>query len=174
MNFDFNIFIYKLVTINLFFSLFLILGSLFFLHLKPQTSNLKPHTSHLTPHTYSLYPLVLFFSFGNAQNSVAREWNKMPLTAIRNDLARPIVNARNLFHTSLLMYDAWAIFEPTAESVFLGKDFGNFDCPFDGIDTPSNINEASREVMSYAVFRLLNHRFQNSFNSTFCCQSLKA
>ena len=40
--------------------------------------------------------------------SVARQWDEELLEAIRNDLARPTVHARNLFHVSVAMWDAWA------------------------------------------------------------------
>ena len=52
--------------------------------------------------------LMVLSSIGmevNAQ-SVAREWNEVLLEAIRDDYARPTVHARNLFHTSVVMYDA--------------------------------------------------------------------
>ena len=60
----------------------------------------------------------------DAQNSVARQWNDELLEAIRNDFARPTIHARNLFHSSILMYDAWALFNDNAETLFLGKTFG--------------------------------------------------
>ncbi len=115
--------------------------------------------------TYAL--LIFSVVICNAQNSVAREWNEMTLIAIRNDLARPTVHARNLFHTSVVMYDAWALFDENAETVFLGKDFGGFNCVFTGIATPSSLDAAREEIMSYAMLRLLNHRFQNSPNGAF-------
>ena len=43
--------------------------------------------------------------------SVARLWNEVLLDAIRNDFARPTVHARNIFHISAAMYDAWAVFD---------------------------------------------------------------
>ena len=73
-----------------------------------------------------LFFLLLFLfniSSLESQNSVARNWNEELLEAIRNDYARPTVHARNLFHSSILMYDAWAIFDEDAETIFLGKDF---------------------------------------------------
>ena len=45
---------------------------------------------------------------------VARQWNDLLLEAIRNDYARPTVHARNLFHVSAAMYDAWAVYSETA------------------------------------------------------------
>lgn len=108
--------------------------------------------------------IVLFFSlsFSQAQHSVARDWNDMTLTAIRADFARPTVHARNLFHSSVLMYDAWALFDSQAKTVFLGKTFGGYNCSFNGIATPADIDAARHEVISFAMYRLLKHRFQNS------------
>ena len=65
------------------------------------------------------------------QHSVAREWNEVLLHAIRNDLARPTVHARNLFHTSIAMYDAWAVYDDIADTYLLGKTIEGFNCPFD-------------------------------------------
>ena len=101
---------------------------------------------------------ILPFSFV-AQNSVARDWNEVLLEAIRSDFARPTVHARNLFHSSVLMYDAWSIFDDQAETVFLGKTFGGYNCPFNGIATPTDVEAATHEILSYAVYRLLSHRF---------------
>ena len=107
----------------------------------------------------------------SAQHSVARDWNEELLDAIRMDFARPTVHARNLFHSSLIMYDSWALFDEQAETVFLGKMFGNYTATFNGISNPSNIDAATDEVMSYAMFRLLNHRFVNSPGVTESMQS---
>ena len=116
-----------------------------------------------------LFFLLLFLfniSSLESQNSVARNWNEELLEAIRNDYARPTVHARNLFHSSILMYDAWAIFDEDAETIFLGKNFGGYTTIFNGISTPVNPNEAIHEIISYAMYRFLNHRFTNSPNAT--------
>ncbi|SNR48772.1 T9SS type A sorting domain-containing protein [Dokdonia pacifica] len=112
---------------------------------------------------------VLFLCLGtisiHSQESIAREWNEELLEAVRNDFARPTVHARNLFHSSVLMYDAWAIFDETSVPLFLGKSFGGFQVPYEEITIPTDEAEleATRdEVISYAVFRLLMHRFANS------------
>ncbi|MEM5564767.1 T9SS type A sorting domain-containing protein [Psychroserpens sp. AS72] len=110
--------------------------------------------------------LFYFTTLSQAQPSVAREWNEMTLTAIRADFARPTVHARNLFHTSVLMYDAWALFDSQAKTVFLGKTFGDYNCVFNGIATPANIDTARHEIISFAMYRLLNHRFSNSPGGT--------
>ena len=67
--------------------------------------------------------IILFFALQplQAQNSVAREWNEALLEAIRDDFARPTVHARNLFHTSIVMYDAWAAYDDLATTVLLGQ-----------------------------------------------------
>jgi len=110
--------------------------------------------------------LILFclFSFSQvqAQESVARLWNEVMLEAIRNDYARPTVHARNLWHSSVLMYDAWAVFDTNAEPYFLGQTVGNFTCNFAGVPEPSNIDDARIEAMSYAMFRLIEHRFEDA------------
>ena len=113
--------------------------------------------------TFLLFISFTLFSFNlNAQFSVARDWNEALLDAIRLDLARPTVHARNLFHSSIIMYDAWAIFDNESETVFLGKTFGGYTCQFSGITVPANIDDGRHEIMSYAMFKLLNHRFENS------------
>lgn len=109
----------------------------------------------------------------SAQHSVARDWNEELLEAIRNDFARPTAHARNLFHSSILMYDAWATFNLTAETVFLGKTFGGYTCDFTGVPNTSNPEAASHEVMSYAMYRLLSHRFAGSPGSTESLESFK-
>ena len=60
------------------------------------------------------------------------------------------------------MYDAWAIFNTQAETVFLGKSFNAYNCEFTGISTPTNADNATHEIISYAMLRLLTHRFLNS------------
>lgn len=97
-----------------------------------------------------------------AQQSVARKWNEALLEAIRNDFARPTVHARNLFHTSIAMYDSWAVYDQTATTFLLGKTVKGFHCEFDGFETPEDINAAREETMSYAAYRLLLFRFSFS------------
>lgn len=106
--------------------------------------------------------LILLASTSWAQHSVARQWNEALLEAIRDDFARPTVHARNLYHSSILMYDAWSLFDDASATLFLGKAYGGFECPFEGIPAAENIDEARSEIMSYALYRLLTHRFQNS------------
>ena len=97
-----------------------------------------------------------------AQHSVARMWNDLLLEAIRNDYARPTVHARNIFHTSIAMYDAWATYDQLAKPYLLGNQVGSYDCEFNGISIPTDVKSAQEEAISFAAYRLLNHRFVNS------------
>src|ERR1700687_5133693 len=46
--------------------------------------------------------------------SVARRWDEALLDAIRRALPTPPVHARNLFHVSVAMWEAWAAYDATA------------------------------------------------------------
>ena len=99
-----------------------------------------------------------------AQHSVARQWNELLLDAIRNDFARPTIHARNLYHSAILMYDCWAVYDDQADNFFLGKERGGYTIEFDSIPMPDDIRAAQEEAMSYALYRLLKHRFRRSPN----------
>ncbi len=99
----------------------------------------------------------------HAQHSVARQWNEVLLEAIRNDFARPTVHARNLFHISAAMYDAWAVFDTRAHTYLLGNQVHGFNSPYDGF-TPAVGTEIenTEKAISYAAYRLIEHRFGDS------------
>lgn len=98
----------------------------------------------------------------NAQHSVAREWNEVLLEGIRGDFARPTVHARNLFHISAAMYDAWAYFDETAETYLLGKTVNGFGCPAPEFVSRKDIADSRKEAISHAATALINHRFSGS------------
>ncbi|MCO6491559.1 MAG: hypothetical protein J5I98_24295 [Phaeodactylibacter sp.] len=111
----------------------------------------------------TLHLFLLVFNINpQARHSVARLWNEATLDGIRGDLARPTVHARNLFHTSLAMYDAWAAYSETGDTYLLGKTVHGFTCPFTGTPVPEDIRAAQEEAISFAVYRLLRHRFAGS------------
>jgi len=83
--------------------------------------------------------------------SVARRWDEALLDAIRRALPNPPLHARNLFHTSVAMWDAWAAYEPTA-SGYLVKEK----------DTAPDVAAARNEAISYAAYRVLTARFIKS------------
>ncbi len=104
---------------------------------------------------------MLFPIFGNAQHSLAREWNELLLESIRNDFARPTVHARNLYHSSTIMYDIWAVYNG-GNTHFLGQNFHGYEVAFDGIPMSSNPEEDIRIAINHAMYRFLTFRFGNS------------
>ena len=116
---------------------------------------------------FSVAIVLAAFSPSNisAQQSVARRWNELLLQAIRQDLARPPVQARNLLHLSVAMYDAWAVYDTVAQPFFLGKTWGTYTDFFIGVPKPPDVEAARKEAISYAAYRLLTQRFQNSPNA---------
>ncbi len=113
------------------------------------------YTSFLIP--LSVMPFKVY-----AQPTIAKEWNEQLLEAIRNDFARPNVHARNLFHLSAAMYDAWAIYDEVAEPYLVGKTVGEYRSEFNGIPFPADIKKARVQAISYAAYRLIRHRFKSS------------
>ena len=88
-------------------------------------------------------------STGN--ESVARRWNEILLQSIRRDFGRPTVHARNLFHASVAMYDAWAAFDPSAQQ-WLAQERHSVADPA----TARNV------AISHAAYRVLLNRFATS------------
>ena len=87
---------------------------------------------------------------------MARDWNEALLDAIRLDYPAPTVHSRNLFHVSAAMWDAWAAYDPQATGFFLDESA-----------TAVDVQAAREEAISYAAYRVLNHRFtaQKSFEA---------
>jgi len=97
---------------------------------------------------------TLFFSTNVRAESVARSWNEQNLDAIRIDFPAPTVHARNLFHTSIAMWDAWAAYEPGALGYLHREDA-----------TAADITAARNEAISYAAYRVLSVRYLLSTNA---------
>ena len=104
----------------------------------------------------------IFIQPALSQHSIAKKWNEVLLEGIRNDYARPTVHARNLFHASVLMYDVWSAFDTQADTYFLGKELNGYRCVYDPITPTTGVEESRKLALSYAVYRLMNHRFANS------------
>ena len=94
--------------------------------------------------------------------SVARLWNEVLLFSIREDLARPTVHARNLFHLSAAMYDAWAIVNNKGTPYMIGNVVNGFEVPYDNFSNDLSSYENSLSSISYAAYRLITHRFSQS------------
>jgi len=95
-------------------------------------------------------------------HSVARLWNEVILNGIRNDYARPTVHARNLFHFSSAMFDAWSAYDNTATPYLLGKTQADYTCEFNNLSVPTDILPEQEKAISYAAYRIVKHRFSNS------------
>jgi hypothetical protein len=80
--------------------------------------------------------------------SVARRWDEALLDAIRRALPNPPVHARNLFHLSVAMWDAWAAYDPVASGYVVREK-----------PPASDVAAARNEAISYAAYRLLSERF---------------
>ncbi|MEN0046892.1 MAG: CRTAC1 family protein, partial [Bacteroidota bacterium] len=83
--------------------------------------------------------------------SIARVWIEALLFAIRKDFARPTVHARNLFHTSVALYDTWSIYDDLASPYLIGNIVNGFDSRLDDFPMPQAILAAQQEAMSYAA-----------------------
>jgi hypothetical protein len=87
----------------------------------------------------------------DSSRSVARHWNEAVLGAIRSDFPAPTIHARNLFHSSAAMWDAWAAYHPAATGVFV-----------DETHTDDDVTAAREEAMSFAAYRVLLRRYLQS------------
>lgn len=83
-------------------------------------------------------------------HSVARLWNDQILDAIRIDNPRPPVHARNLFHLSVAMYDAWAAYDASA-SQYLTAEYPQA--------TSLNPKREREIAISFAAYRVLVDRY---------------
>src|SRR5688500_19005684 len=90
-----------------------------------------------------------------AAHSIARIWDEEILAAIRIDLPHPPVHARNLFHFSAAVYDAWAAYDSNAVGYLYHAKHATPD-----------VAVARREAISYAAYRVLAERYALSRNSS--------
>jgi hypothetical protein len=95
--------------------------------------------------------------------SIARRWNEQALAAIRRDLPRPTVHARNLFHVSAAMWDAWAAYDPKATGVF-----------FDEKHAASDVSAARSVAISVAAYDVLAHRYARAVGAPTTLACLRA
>jgi hypothetical protein len=80
--------------------------------------------------------------------SVARTWDEQVLALIRQVVPAPTVHARNLFHVSAAMWDAWAAYDKTADGYFVTEKHDAAD-----------VTAAREAAMSFAAFRVLHWRY---------------
>jgi hypothetical protein len=80
--------------------------------------------------------------------SVARVWDDTVLQLIREVIPAPTVHARNLFHLSAAMWDAWAAYDPVADGYFVTEKHAADD-----------VTDAREAAISFAAYRLLLWRY---------------
>jgi len=85
--------------------------------------------------------------------SVTRVWDEAMLDAIRRDLPAPTIHARNLFHVSAAMWDAWAAYDPKADGYFVTEK-----------ETATDVEAARETAISYAAYRVLLWRYAYGAN----------
>jgi hypothetical protein len=95
--------------------------------------------------------------------TIARVWDEQILSAIRIDLPNPPVHARNLFHLSVAMYDAWAAYGPVAVGYLYHQK-----------PAATDVVAARQEAISYAAYRLLKERYALSRNAAQTLAALDA
>jgi hypothetical protein len=84
-----------------------------------------------------------------AGQSVARIWDEQLLSLIRQVVPAPTVHARNLFHMSAAMWDAWAAYDRDADGYWY-------------VEKPdaSDVTIAREVAISFAAYRILDWRYR--------------
>jgi hypothetical protein len=123
-----------------------------------------------------LLSFTFFIGFlpSSAQLSVAREWNDANIFAITMDSPRPPVQARNLYHVSMAMYEAWALYHPNHSQVILGRTVNSIFYPKpDPAPLISSDTEISvRMAISFAAYRILQKRYAQAIGINLINQRL--
>jgi hypothetical protein len=81
--------------------------------------------------------------------SIAHQWDEVLLAAIRIDTPRPTVHARNLFHLSASMWDAWRAYGGGGTAWLTNESHATADAAAD-----------RATAISFAAYRLLASRFK--------------
>ena len=116
---------------------------------------MRPHTRTVVGYLAAAGSFIAASgALAQTTQSVARQWDEQLLSAIRIDKPRPPIHARNLYHVSAAMWDAWAAYDPHADQVFHHERA-----------TATDIEAARAETISYAAYRLIRWRYSISFNA---------
>ena len=95
--------------------------------------------------------------------SVARMWDERLLSMIRQVVPAPTVHARNLFHLSGAMWDAWAAYDSDADGWTVTEK-----------QTASDVTEAREVAISYAAYRILDWRYRQVADLATAAEELTA
>ena len=131
------------------------------------------NTPHFIPSilraiTLSVIAILIGSPAAHADPSAAREWNEQTLAAIRINLPNPPAHARNLHHTAVAMYDAWAAYDTTAVGYIYNEKISPLPIGSAAIEA------ARREAISYAAYRVLRSRFGSGQGSVATLANLDA
>jgi hypothetical protein len=88
-----------------------------------------------------------------ANPSNARQWNEVLLSGIRRNVPNPPGHARNLFHTAVAMYDAWAAYDPTSVGYLKNQKAAHLAADRENL---------RQEAISYAAYTVIRARFNGS------------
>lgn len=127
---------------------------------------IKPHDSgtyHVvvsnTEGSVQSAPVEIEVDWDISQYSIARVWNEVLLDAIRKDFPAPTVHGRNLYHVTAAMWDAYWAFDERgwseAEAAFAKETIETWS-------GGASRDEAKREAISYAAYRVLKARYERS------------
>jgi hypothetical protein len=129
-----------------------------------RASGSAPSPSTLTGGALPVPPCKAEVVAAGKDGSIARRWNEQALAAIRLDLPRPTVHARNLFHLSAAMWDAWAAYEtPRPGAVFIDEKHAAEDA-----------GSARRAAISYAAYGILRRRYEKAIGGKTTVMCLQA
>ncbi|MFY0687667.1 MAG: VCBS repeat-containing protein [Cyclobacteriaceae bacterium] len=97
----------------------------------------------------------------NQDYSIARLWNEVLLEAIRKDYARPTVHARNLFHTSAVIYDLWALYNQSGKTFLTEENYAEL---LEVLEEKSDEEKKTglEQAISHAMFKVMKSRFDDS------------
>ena len=107
--------------------------------------------------------LLQSIAWSQSQPSVARTWVDIMLQMVREDGQGPTIHARNFFHATGAMYDAWAAYDAKQPNYFLGKTKRNIEIPFNPNFkiVSKNIDSLRHIAISYAFFRVMKYRYED-------------
>ena len=93
-------------------------------------------------------------------HTVACQWIDALIEGVKKDGQGPTVHARNIFHLSAAIYDAWAMYEGEAETYLMSNSLDGFESkPIEFTPNCENLDSAQEVTICYAAFRLLEKRF---------------
>lgn len=118
--------------------------------------------------TFSLFISLLISILCHGQNnpSIAKKWMEVMLKMVQEDGSGPTIQARNFFHTTAAMYDAWAAYDTKQPTYFLGKKYHEQPLEFnpEKLNRKGNIDSLRNIAISHAAYNVLKEKY-NQYGS---------